>query len=430
MVYLPHWPIPASFGNAKIDYELVFFRIKEILEKLGNPHKTLSPSIHITGTNGKGSTAAFLSQILRDQKYSVNLYSSPHIHHVNERFLLNNTPISDSQLFNIIEEIRIANNNEKITFFEAMTCAAIIAFERNKADFNIFEVGMGARIDATNIIENRAASIITPISFDHEEYLGNNIVNIAFEKAHIIKSNSPLILGPQPQQANEIIELIAKDQNTPTVKYDQDFKIDINEDYSFNFQSSKVNLRNISKPNLEGHHQYINASIAIAASFEIGIEIDKIKISKSPAKTIWRNRLEKINGSLTKTLGEENEIFIDSAHNTGGAYAIANWIEEKKIECPRYRNIAIVGFSRNKCRSEFLKVLNRSFDEIFAIRVEEEPYPEESLKVKQIGEQNNIKVEIAQDLNDAILKIKKISQDKRVVICGSIHLARDLKKYN
>lgn len=430
MVYLPHWPIPATFGNAKIDYELVFFRIKKILEKLGNPHKTLSPSIHITGTNGKGSTAAFLSQILRDQKYSVNLYSSPHIHHVNERFLLNNTPISDSQLFKIIEEIRITNNNEKIAFFEAMTCAAIIAFEKNKADFNIFEVGMGSRIDATNIIENRAASIITPISFDHEEYLGNNIVNIAFEKAHIIKSNSPLILGPQPHQAKEVIELIAKDQNTPTIKYDQDFKIDINEDYSFNFQSSKVSLRNISKPNLEGHHQYINAAIAIAASFEIGIEIDKIKISKSPAKTIWRNRLEKINGSLTKILGEESEIFIDSAHNTGGAYAIANWIEEKKIDNPRYRNIAIVGFSRNKCRSEFLQVLNHSFDEIFAIRVEEEPYPEESLKVKQIGEQNNIKVEIAQDLHDAILKIKKISQEKRVVICGSIHLARDLKKYN
>ncbi len=430
MVYLPHWPGPASFGNAQIDYEQVFVRLEKILQKLDNPQRKLTPAINITGTNGKGSVAAFLSQILRDQGLKVNSYSSPHIHHVNERFMINNYAISDSQLFDLIEEVRIANDNEKITFFEAMTATAILAFYKNQADFNIFEVGMGARIDATNIIENRAANIITPISFDHEEYLGNNIAKIAFEKAHILKANTPLIVGPQPQEAMQIIQLIAQDQEAKITKYDQDFSIEINEDESFNFKNKEFLIKNIAKPKLLGQHQYINATIAIQTALNLGLKIDQEKIKKSLAQTCWQNRLEKVNNSLSASLGANSELFIDSAHNNGGAYALSKWLEEEKLKNEDKINFAIVGFSRGKCRAQFLKTLQQSFDTIYAVRVEGEPYPEEIAKIEEVCTQNNIHVKKADDLLTAIYEINKNQQPKRVVICGSIHLARDLKKYS
>ncbi len=428
MSYLPHWPVPASFGNAKIDSELVFDRMNKVLSKLGNPHKKLSPSIHISGTNGKGSAAAFLSQILQKNGYLVNLYTSPHIHNCNERIVIEGLQISDSHLYDITEKVRIASGELPLTFFEAFTIMAIVAFYESKSDFNIFEAGMGARIDATNIVENRVASIITPISFDHEEYLGDNISKIAFEKAHILRPDIPLILGPQPKDALKVIKLIAGDQKAKIINYDENFSIEINEDDSFDFQSGFAKISSIPSPSLIGQHQYINASVAIATALNLkNIKLSHDAIKDAVKSVKWPNRIEKISGGLNKFISDESEIYIDSAHNLAGAYALANWLNEDLCK----KNIVIAGFSLGKCKESFLKILNGPSNEIIAVRVDGEPNPEETSKIKEVGEKVGVNITEKEDLLEVFHYLSKEYDGEkiRVIICGSIHLARDVRKY-
>jgi dihydrofolate synthase/folylpolyglutamate synthase len=230
MVYLPHWPIPSTLGKTQINYETVFERMSVVLEKLDNPHKKLPPVIHVAGTNGKGSTASLLAKIFICAGYKTHIYTSPHLHDCNERIILNGEKISDSMLFKIMEETRIAAAETSLTFMEGFTSGAFLAFSKTPADIIIIECGMGGRIDATNIIEKKLATVITPISFDHVEYLGNSIERIALEKAMIMRPETPLIVASQPKKALEIIDILAKDQKIPTYYFDQNFAVMMDEE--------------------------------------------------------------------------------------------------------------------------------------------------------------------------------------------------------
>lgn len=441
MVYLPHWPIPSNFGNAQIDFESVFFRLTKILEKLNNPHKKLAPVIHITGTNGKGSVSFFLANILAQNNLKVNLYTSPHLHNCNERIVIDGKEISDSYLYEIIEEIRIATKETPITMFEALTLAAFLAFAKSNSDVNIIEVGMGARIDATNIIEEKEATIITPISFDHQEFLGRKIEQIAFEKAFIMRKNTNLILGPQPNQAQKIIEIMAQDQNANLIRFDKEFFIEIDEenknfDFFMDLNSQKIHLENLEKPSMQGQHQYINSSISIACALSLkNFNITKNSIENALKSTFVKSRLEKINNNFLKYFDKNSEIFIDGAHNVSGAFALRNWfIEEikndKKNKINR-KNCVILGFTKNKCRQEFLLQFQEVADEIIAITVDGEPNPESSEVIFEIGKSCNLEIKKENDLLDAIFYLSKKyhAQEVRIVICGSLHLARDVKKF-
>jgi dihydrofolate synthase/folylpolyglutamate synthase len=425
MVYLPHWPIPSTFGNSSIDFETVFLRCGEILQKLGNPHQKLPRTIHIAGTNGKGSVAQFLREILTSNGQRVDVYTSPHLHHCNERILLNGIQISDSYLYEILEEVRVAAKNTPLTFFEGLTIAAFLAFSRTNSDYLILETGLGGRIDITNIVEKKIATIITPISFDHEEFLGKKIVEIAYEKACIIRENTDLILGLQPLEAAEIIEVMAFDKNAKLIRFNKEFSIEIYEN-SFDFLSEKINLMSLEIPNLRGRHQIENAAIAIACCVNLGFT----NVEKAMKSTFWPSRIEKIENGLLKFLPKGSEIYIDGAHNISGAASLANWIFETKNE--QHKIFVIVGFSKNKCKKEFLLQFKGIVDEIIAVRVDGEPNPEESFKIAEIGALCEIKVNAQDDMLDAIYYISKNCMDKRakVIICGSLHLARDVKKFN
>ena len=182
MVYLPHWPIPSTLGKKTIDFETVFERAKIVLNRLGNPHQKIPPVIHIAGTNGKGSTSNMVAKIFQTHNYRVHLYTSPHLHNCNERIVINGEMISDADLFLCLEEVRLASYDVDLTFMEGFTIGAFLAFAKFPADILVLECGMGARIDITNIVENKIASIITSISLDHQEYLGNSLEEIALQK--------------------------------------------------------------------------------------------------------------------------------------------------------------------------------------------------------------------------------------------------------
>ncbi len=467
MVYLPHWPIPATFGNRKIDYETVFTRANIVLKRLGNIHLELPPIIHITGTNGKGSTASLIANIFHQAGYKVDLYSSPHLHHCNERITLSQngimTKISDNFLYEVIEEVRLAAADVPLSFMEAFTIAAFIAFAKNKADLLVMEVGMGGRIDITNIINNKIATIITPISLDHQQYLGDKLAQIAYEKSLICRKDIPLIIAPQPQPALEMIELIANDQKARPYIFDKDFSFCLIEDgrvidekriedFAVEFYHQDLSrIRDfiiLPQPNLLGEFQYINFTTAIAACniLDEKFPVNDDDIKNAVATVEWPSRLEKITNNLHKflinnqSISDNNndgniitsEIWIDGAHNQGGAIVIANWFLQRNND-GRFKNIAIIGFSRGKASIEFMLPIAKTAL-LIAVTVEGEPYPEKSENIYQIAKEYDRNIDIIDcgNIEEALKFIIKNFYHQRVniVICGSLHLARDVKKLN
>ncbi len=432
MVYLPHWPVPSTLGKRQINYETVFERAAIVLEKLGNPHQKLPPVIHVSGTNGKGSAVSLLAKIFSCANSRVHVYTSPHLHECNERIVLDGEMISDNFLNEIMEEVRMAADETPLTFMEAFTIGAFLAFSKIPADVLIVECGMGGRIDITNIIEKKIATLIMPISFDHTEYLGNSIERIALEKAMIMRPNTPLIVASQPSAAKNIIQILANDQKISAYFYDEDFSVIMNEESGeFDFEFDDIFFDNLPSPALKGSHQYINFATAIATALLLQekFNIEEKHIRQAIGNVYWPSRIEKIQNGLKKILNSDNdesEIWIDGAHNSAGAFSLARWILEQDN---KKMNFVICGFSHAKCKKEFLEKF-KNIAEVLAVRVNGEPYPEDPEKISQIGKELGMKILPFFDLDEALFHIKKISINKpcRVVICGSLHLARDVKR--
>lgn len=432
-MYLPHWPIPATIGNQNIDYETVFERMALVLDKLGNPHDKINNIIHIAGTNGKGSSSALLGEIYKRHGLNCNIYTSPHLHDCNERIVLNNEKISDSYLYEILEEVRIAASEVPLTFMESFSIAAFLAFSKNNADVNIIECGMGGRIDATNILNNKIATLITPISFDHQEYLGDSIERIALEKSMIIRPQTPLIVSAQSQKAKNIIQTIANDQKINHYHFFDDFDIlrddeDGSFDFNFNLNQSNYQITNIPKPNLLGDHQYINFAsvIAVVKVLNYKFSVSDKTIKSAIQNIYWPGRLEDVTNLLKKHV-KNCKIFIDGAHNSSGAFALAKWISQNKVDG---KNYLIVGFSKDKCRKEFLMNF-QEIDEIIAIKVDGEPYPESPEIIAKVATNINLKITQKPDLLEALTYINNQNiKNSQITICGSLHLNRDIKKFS
>ena len=304
MVYLPHWPIPSTIGKKTIDYETVFERAKIVLERLENPHLKLPPVIHIAGTNGKGSTASLIAKIFQCHGYKAHLYTSPHLHDCNERILIDGQKISDRELYATMEEVRLKAQDVDLTFMEAFTIGAFLAFSKNPADVLVVECGMGGRIDITNIISQKIATVLTSISMDHVEYLGDTIQKITLEKVQIIRPQTPLIVGPQANIVKDLIKIISNDQQALSYFYDEDFSVEKSEnDGTFDFfWQNEILLPNLRKPNLEGDHQYYNFACAIACCMAISskFNFNYEGINQAISSVKWHSRLEKINNNLNQ----------------------------------------------------------------------------------------------------------------------------------
>ena len=232
--------------------DLSLNRLDYLLKKLGNPHKNLPPTIHIAGTNGKGSTLSFIKNILQNNDYSVHTYTSPHLEKFNERITINNKQVNSKTLLRSLEYVKEVNKKKPITFFEITTAAAFVLFSKYKADFLILETGLGGRLDATNIIQEKLVSIITAIGIDHEEFLGKTLKKITKEKLGIIQNSKNIIIAKQNKEVDNFI--YNKLKNLNNVYYfnrDYGFKIINKKQFIFKFQKNKKTIR---RPSLQGLH--------------------------------------------------------------------------------------------------------------------------------------------------------------------------------
>ncbi len=384
-----------------IDFDLS--RLKLLMKKFNNPQNRLQNVIHIAGTNGKGSTASFLKEILENHKLSVNLYTSPHLINFNERIRINNKLISDDKLIKILEEVEAKNSNNPITFFEITTAAAIIAFERQPSDVNIFETGLGGRLDATNIIENKKLTIITKIGFDHIEFLGEKIEEIAREKAGIFRENTPVIIAKQKNiKARKTLLACAK-----------------------NLKTEIIDIENISTNTilgLSGDHQYENASTAYTAAKKILPLISLSKTNLALKQANWPGRIHQIRQG--KIINYRNNITIlDGAHNNDSAYVLDQYLNKKSIG----KWNLIIGMLKNRDIENFVNIFKNHINKVFAMAIPEvkSSYsPDEIiLKLKKI----ELKVLPAQNLETALENAEK---DIPLLITGSLYLAGNTLKFN
>jgi dihydrofolate synthase/folylpolyglutamate synthase len=429
MVFLPHWPKSIQSKNLSPKDSLT--RISHALSRIGNPDKKLPGLIHVSGTNGKGSTIAFLRSILLSLGYKVNSYTSPHIHHFNERISFSSGIIDERQLYQITDEVRVLCQDLELTFFEATTCIALLAFYKNKSDITLIETGIGGEFDATNIINNKLATIITSISKDHEEYLGYTLSSIATHKALIMRPGVNCILAPQKIDVENQITAISQEIGSKLIKYHQHYSITkTNNTIIFTYGKEKYNF---SLPQLLiGDHQLINLASCLAAIKSSNLRFNQELINEGIKNANIHSRLTHIeSGFLVNLLHKyshiDSKLYIDGAHNIAGADILSKWID--KQDCATY---LITAFTKGKAKVEFFNKFIKIVDFIAAIRCQEEPNSESEEVVQEAINKTNIKSSTFENLQDAIYYISNLKQDQKckIIICGSFYLARDLKKYN
>ena len=308
-------------------FDLSLGRIRDLLEKLGNPHLNLPPVIHIAGTNGKGSATAFCRALLEASGFGVHVHTSPHLVNWHERYRLASKNggklVSDDVLAEAIERVEAANGGQHITVFEILTAVAFVLFSEHPADVVIMEVGLGGRFDATNVIVDPAVSLIMPISIDHEAYLGDKVELIAVEKAGIIKKDCPVVIGFQLfDAAREVLISTADRLDCPLSIYGQDF-LAFEEHGRMVFQNED-GLIDLPLPRLSGRHQIANAAAAIEAVQMAGFTITDKAAEKALMVVDWPARMQRLtHGELVDLAPAASEIWLDGGHNPGAGTVIA-----------------------------------------------------------------------------------------------------------
>ena len=396
--------------------DLSLSRLEKLLEKLNNPHHKLPPTIHIAGTNGKGSTLSFIKKILENNNYSVHTYTSPHLEKFRERISINNKTINTNKLLKILEYVKKINNNKPITFFEITTAAAFVLFARHKADFLILETGLGGRLDATNIIPKKIISVITAIDIDHQEFLGNTIKKITNEKLGIIKNSENIIIAKQKDEVqNHIIKKLKNKKNIYYFNKDYRFKITNKKKFNYTFNNFKKVFKN---PSLEGNHQIENASTAITTAILLKRNNYPIRLNsfeKSILTTKWPGRIEKI-------VFKNKFIIFDGSHNLSGAEKLNDYLMVNKI-----KPLTIFGMLNNKNVKGFLSILKNNIDTLYPVEIPDEINALNKSEISNIAKKLNIKSFLKPNLKDINLSVMK-APNKYILITGSLYLIGKIRK--
>jgi dihydrofolate synthase/folylpolyglutamate synthase len=352
--------------------DLSLDRMWRLLGTLGNPQQKLPPVIHIAGTNGKGSTLAYIRAIMEATGLSVHAYTSPHLVRFHERIRLGapggGELITEEALVALLEECEQANRGEPITFFEITTAAALLAFARHPADYTLLEVGLGGRLDATNVIDRPAVSVITPVSMDHEQYLGTSLSQIAAEKAGILKSGRPACIGLQPDEARETLERIAEACGARARFAGQDFQCF--EQYGRMVYQDESALIDLDLPPLPGRFQIDNAGLAIAAvrTLEDG-RITAEHISQGLSKAKWPGRMQLLEpGYLHSLVPEGTEIWLDGGHNPEAGRVVASTMADLNERASRPLAL-VTGMLNTKSAAGYLKPFAGLARQVFTISI-------------------------------------------------------------
>ena len=327
----------------KIDLSLG--RLQRLLTALGNPQDKLPPTIHVAGTNGKGSTCAFLAEMARAKGEKVHIYTSPHLVNFNERILLNSKPVDDRALIEAFARAEAANFGEPITFFEITTAAAFLLFSEHPADRLILEVGLGGRFDATNVITKPELTVVTPVSLDHQDFLGDELATIAREKAGIAKFGVPMIIGDQQPDAREALIEEANKVGAPTLIWGQDFRA--YPQHGRLVYEDENRVWDLPAPGLLGPHQVLNAGTAAACA--AALNWPETAAGKGVGQAKWPGRLQAITGGPLGEIAQKAkaELWLDGGHNEAAAIALAHAFADMDEREDRPL-VIIAGFSPNK----------------------------------------------------------------------------------
>ena len=408
--------------------DLSLDRMRRILGSLGHPEQQLPPTIHVAGTNGKGSTIAFMRAILEAAGLRVHVYTSPHLVRFNERFRLGGKGegrlASDEELSNALNECERANAGAPVTVFEVTTAAGFLLFARNPADVLLLEVGMGGRLDATNVVDRPLASVITPVSLDHAEHLGDTLGKIAVEKAGILKPGVPAIVAAQPREALLSIERQAGRVLAPIRIAGEDWMA--TEERGRLVYQDDAGLLDLPAPKLYGRHQFENAGVAIAALRGIDeLSLPPDAFETGIAKADWPGRMQRLpQGRLAALVPPGSELWLDGGHNPDGGRAIANALAdlEERVSRPL---VLVVGMLATKDCESFLKNFAGLARRTVGVPI---PYQDKSFPadtIADIARGVGIPAQSSENVEAALAAIGRFELEPppRILITGSLYLA-------
>ena len=414
-----------SFHPKIID--LTLDRVHRLLAALGHPERSLPPVIHLAGTNGKGSTQAMIRAGLeastgQNGGAKVHAYTSPHLARFHERIRLAGELISEPALTALLDECVAANGGEEITFFEITTVAAMLAFSRVPADFTLLEVGLGGRLDATNVVDQPRLTIITPVSIDHQQYLGETLPEIAGEKAGIIKRGVPVVVGPQTDEGLAVIEARAARLGAPVFAFGQHWQIA--EERGRMVYQDENGLLDLPLPNLPGPHQIQNAGAAIAALRLLGR--DEAACEAAVTRAIWPARMQRLTTGPLAASAPGIELWLDGGHNPAGGEAVAATL----ARMPARDTYAICGMLNTKDVSGYMRPLSARLKRLIAVEIPGEPNTLPAAATRDAAQAAGLAADIAPSVQAALDAIAAVAPSARVLICGSLYLAGQILREN
>lgn len=405
--------------------DLSLGRMQRMLDALGNPERALPPVIHVAGTNGKGSTCAYIRAILEAAGHRVHVYTSPHLVRFNERIVLAGREIDDPAFAAILEECEARNGGEPITLFEITTAAALLVFSRVPAEALVLEVGLGGRFDATNVVDRPLACAIAPVSMDHLQYLGDTLEQIAFEKAGILKPGVPGVIGPQDPRGLAVIEARAAELGVPLQRWGHEFTASL-EGGRLVFEMDGVR-ETLPRPALAGTHQVGNAAIALATA-----RVAAGRLANRPsdrarglARARWPARLQHLtHGPLLGRLRPDWSLWLDGGHNEDAGRVIAGHVAGWRHSAPDAPVHLVLGMLNSKDPRGYLRHFKGLVDSLATVAIPGEPASLTAGEVAVAAADVGIPVAVAASVAEAVTRAAADPRPGgRVLVAGSLYLA-------
>ena len=402
--------------------DLTLDRVWRLLSAVGDLQDHLPPVIHVAGTNGKGSTQAMIRAGLEQGGSVVHAYTSPHLARFHERIRLAGDLITEPALTDVLDRCYHANGTDPITYFEITTVAALLAFAETPADYTLLEVGLGGRLDATNVVARPAMTIITPVDLDHQQYLGNTLAAIAGEKAGIIKRGVACLVGPQHPESMDVIEAVAARNGAPLLAYGQHWHVSTERDRLI-YQDDR-GLLDLPLPILPGPHQVMNAGAAIAALRHLGK--DEAACEAAITRAYWPARMEKLTKGALVDLAAPAELWLDGGHNPAAGVALAATL---RAQSPRPTHL-ICGMLNTKDIAGYLRPLAGIAQSLTAVSIPGEANTIPAEDTARFAADVGLPASTAASVQDAITAIRAAHPQARILICGSLYLAGHVMREN